>query len=83
MQELKEGLEMYRPLEQLKVRQTKIMLIGQIGTGKSSFFNTVNSIFRGYVTSQACSGTAEHSLTTQVYITGVIGLPVSLFFQAD
>jgi hypothetical protein len=30
----------------------------------------VNSIFRGYVTSQACSGTAEHSLTTQVHYRG-------------
>ncbi|XP_062610137.1 interferon-induced protein 44-like [Saccostrea cucullata] len=65
MQELKEEIENYRPLEQLKLRQTKALLIGQIGAGKSSFFNTVNSIFRGYVTSQACSGTADHSLTTQ------------------
>ncbi|XP_062574898.1 interferon-induced protein 44-like [Saccostrea cucullata] len=65
MQELKEEIENYRPLEQLKLRQTKVLLIGQIGAGKSSFFNTVNSIFRGYVTSQACSGTADHSLTTQ------------------
>lgn len=68
MQELKEEIENYKPLEQLKIQQTKILLIGQIGAGKSSFFNTVNSIFRGYVTSQACSGTAEHSLTTQVNI---------------
>ncbi|XP_052705624.1 interferon-induced protein 44-like [Crassostrea angulata] len=65
MQELKEEIENYKPLEQLKIQQTKILLIGQIGAGKSSFFNTINSIFRGYVTSQACSGTAEHSLTTQ------------------
>ncbi|XP_055996052.1 interferon-induced protein 44-like [Ostrea edulis] len=65
MRELKEELVLYTPPKQLKIRQTKILLIGQIGAGKSSFFNTVNSIFRGYVTSQACSGTAEHSLTTQ------------------
>nr|XP_022339418.1 interferon-induced protein 44-like isoform X2 [Crassostrea virginica] len=65
MQELKEEIENYKPLEELKIPQTRILLIGQIGAGKSSFFNTVNSIFRGYVTSQACSGTAEHSLTTQ------------------
>ena len=68
MQELKEEIENYKPLEELKIPQTRILLIGQIGAGKSSFFNTVNSIFRGYVTSQACSGTAEHSLTTQVTI---------------
>jgi hypothetical protein len=42
------------------------LLVGQVGAGKSSFFNTINSIFRGYITSQACSGNAEHSLTTVV-----------------
>uniref|UniRef100_A0A8C4SXF0 G domain-containing protein n=1 Tax=Erpetoichthys calabaricus TaxID=27687 RepID=A0A8C4SXF0_ERPCA len=30
----------------------KILLIGQIGAGKSSFFNSVKSIFRGHVTLQ-------------------------------
>ncbi|KAK3106183.1 hypothetical protein FSP39_014435 [Pinctada imbricata] len=64
MQELKEYVEMYKPLSEVKVSQAKILLIGQVGAGKSSFFNTINSIFRGYVTSQACSGSSEHSLTT-------------------
>ncbi|MBN3294275.1 IF44L protein, partial [Polypterus senegalus] len=30
------------------VAEPRILLIGQIGCGKSSFFNSVNSIFRGY-----------------------------------
>ncbi|KAJ8309041.1 hypothetical protein KUTeg_013915 [Tegillarca granosa] len=64
MQELKESIETYKPMKELKIPQAKILLIGQVGAGKSSFFNTINSIFRGYITSQACSGNAEHSLTT-------------------
>ncbi|KAK3105955.1 hypothetical protein FSP39_009431 [Pinctada imbricata] len=64
MLELKEYVEMYKPLSEVKFSQAKILLIGQVGAGKSSFFNTINSIFRGYVTSQACSGNSEHSLTT-------------------
>ncbi|XP_076099527.1 interferon-induced protein 44-like [Mytilus galloprovincialis] len=64
LNELKERVEKYKPLKDLKVPQARILLVGQVGAGKSSFFNTINSIFRGYITSQACSGNAEHSLTT-------------------
>lgn len=41
-----------------------ILLVGQVGAGKSSFFNTIKSIFRGHITSQAVAGEAAHSLTT-------------------
>ncbi|XP_063427095.1 interferon-induced protein 44-like [Mytilus trossulus] len=64
LNELKERVEKYKPLKDLKVPQARVLLVGQVGAGKSSFFNTINSIFRGYITSQACSGNAEHSLTT-------------------
>lgn len=63
---MKENIEQYKPLQELKVPQARLLLVGQVGAGKSSFFNTLNSIFRGYITSQACSGNAEHSLTTVV-----------------
>ncbi|CAG2189890.1 unnamed protein product [Mytilus edulis] len=64
LEELKANIEHYKPLKELKIQQARILLVGQVGAGKSSFFNTINSIFRGYITSQACSGNAEHSLTT-------------------
>jgi len=66
LQELKRNIEQYKPLKELNVDQARVLLVGQVGAGKSSFFNTINSIFRGYITSQACSGNAEHSLTTVV-----------------
>ena len=66
LQELKRNIEQYKPLKELNVDQARVLLVGQVGAGKSSFFNTINSIFRGYITSQACSGNSEHSLTTVV-----------------
>nr|XP_014435664.1 interferon-induced protein 44-like [Pelodiscus sinensis] len=47
------------------VPQIRILVIGPIGAGKSSFFNSVNSVFRGYVTSQAIAGSDNTSVTTQ------------------
>ncbi|XP_052677100.1 interferon-induced protein 44-like [Crassostrea angulata] len=64
MQALKESLLDYKPMTETKVTAANILLIGQIGAGKSSFFNSVNSIFRGKITSKACSGSFEHSVTT-------------------
>uniref|UniRef100_A0AAV2JJ02 G domain-containing protein n=1 Tax=Knipowitschia caucasica TaxID=637954 RepID=A0AAV2JJ02_KNICA len=40
-------------------------MVGQVGAGKSSFFNSINSVFRGNMTSQAIAGTAGKSVTTQ------------------
>ncbi len=48
------------------VKQARILLVGPVGAGKSSFFNSINSVFKGYVSSQANTGTAGTSLTTQV-----------------
>ncbi|EPY85592.1 hypothetical protein CB1_000366002 [Camelus ferus] len=57
--ELKEKLlsaiRTYKPYGDL-VHQTRILLLGPIGAGKSSFLNSVKSIFRGHVTNQALVG---------------------------
>ncbi|XDV27682.1 hypothetical protein PO909_031179 [Leuciscus waleckii] len=47
------------------VKQARILLVGPVGAGKSSFFNSINSVFKGYVSTQANTGTAGTSLTTQ------------------
>ncbi|XP_048739753.2 interferon-induced protein 44-like isoform X2 [Ostrea edulis] len=64
LQQLKEAVVDYEPESETNVTAANILLIGQIGAGKSSFFNSVNSIFRGKITSKARSGSFEHSLTT-------------------
>ncbi|XP_061594809.1 interferon-induced protein 44-like [Cololabis saira] len=60
--ELMESIETYEPTTS-SVSHAQILLIGPVGAGKSSFFNSVKSVFRGYVTNQAISSTT--SLTTQ------------------
>ncbi|XP_069334218.1 interferon-induced protein 44 [Eulemur rufifrons] len=48
-------LRTYKPYGDL-VPQVRILLLGPTGAGKSSFFNSVKSVFRGHVTCQALVG---------------------------
>ncbi|XP_062573039.1 interferon-induced protein 44-like [Saccostrea cucullata] len=64
VQQVKELIVDFEPESDAELSAVNILLIGQIGAGKSSFFNSVNSIFRGKITSKARSGSFEHSLTT-------------------
>ncbi|RXM31429.1 hypothetical protein EOD39_7006 [Acipenser ruthenus] len=45
--------------------ELRVLLVGPVGAGKSSFFNSVNSVFRGHVTNQAPAGSSATSLTTK------------------
>ncbi|KAH3798649.1 hypothetical protein DPMN_152251 [Dreissena polymorpha] len=51
----------------MKLQDYRILLIGPVGAGKSSFCNTVNSVFRGRMTQRAICGEGPHSITTAVY----------------
>ncbi|KTF82558.1 hypothetical protein cypCar_00047808 [Cyprinus carpio] len=62
--ELMEMIRNYKPLMK-SVSRVRILMIGPVGAGKSSFFNSINSIFTGHVTSKAISGSVGTSLTTQ------------------
>ncbi|XP_007560572.2 interferon-induced protein 44-like [Poecilia formosa] len=62
--ELMESIRTYKPTLS-SVSQARVLLIGQVGAGKSSFFNSINSVFRGHVTSQAIAGSSSTSLTTR------------------
>ncbi|KAL3872714.1 hypothetical protein ACJMK2_035920 [Sinanodonta woodiana] len=64
LKQLKESLENYEPPDALKIPETQILMVGPVGAGKSSFFNTINSIFKGRITQKGYTGSAEHSLTT-------------------
>ncbi len=67
LETLRAEIVQYTPPESLKMKQANILLVGQVGAGKSSFFNTITSIYRGHVTLQAVTGSSQRSLTTQVY----------------
>ncbi|CAK6984151.1 interferon-induced protein 44-like [Scomber scombrus] len=62
--ELMESIQFYKPMVD-SVSQIRVLLIGAVGAGKSSFFNSINSVFRGHVTNQATAGSSSTSLTTQ------------------
>lgn len=47
------------------VQKARVLLVGPVGAGKSSFFNSINSVFKGHVSCLANTGTAGTSLTTQ------------------
>lgn len=49
------------------VSQVRVLLLGPVSAGKSSFVNSVSSVFKGHITSLAESGSSSHftSVTTQ------------------
>lgn len=55
-------LRTYTPCTDL-VSEINILLLGPVGSGKSSFFNSVKSVFRGHVTRQAAVGSDVTSIT--------------------
>uniref|UniRef100_A0A3B4ADR6 G domain-containing protein n=1 Tax=Periophthalmus magnuspinnatus TaxID=409849 RepID=A0A3B4ADR6_9GOBI len=59
-----DSVSTYKPLCS-SVSRVRVLLVGPVGAGKSSFFNSINSVFRGHVTSQAMAGCSATSLTTQ------------------
>ncbi|XP_044230829.1 interferon-induced protein 44-like [Thunnus albacares] len=63
-QQLMKAIKNYKP-DIKTVQQARVLLVGPVGAGKSSFFNSINSAFRGNMTSQAIAGTAGKSVTTQ------------------
>ncbi|XP_013410369.1 interferon-induced protein 44-like [Lingula anatina] len=56
-----------------KVPAARLLLVGSVGAGKSSFFNTVRSVWKGKVRSQVATGTAPHSLTTKYRVYEIRG----------
>ncbi|XP_041646398.1 interferon-induced protein 44-like [Cheilinus undulatus] len=63
-EELMSKIRTYEPLIP-SVTTVRVLLIGAVGAGKSSFFNSISSVFRGHVTNQAMAGCSTTSLTTQ------------------
>ncbi|XP_040926598.1 interferon-induced protein 44-like isoform X1 [Betta splendens] len=66
--ELMDSIQVYKPIISF-VSQVRVLLIGPVGAGKSSFFNSVNSVFRGHVTSQAIAGCSQLAGLTKQFRT--------------
>lgn len=80
--ELKNYVIDYQPLE---VPEINVLLVGQIGAGKSSLLNTMNSIFKGEISSRAWAGSSENSVTTSVFIIALLRYHIyqSFIFMCD
>lgn len=63
-------LRAYKPHADL-VSRIRILLLGPVGSGKSSFFNSVKSVFHGHTTRQATVGSDNTSITEQYRIYSV------------
>ncbi|XP_034306903.2 interferon-induced protein 44-like [Magallana gigas] len=61
---MKEFIRSFQPKEELNVPEVNILLVGQVGAGKSSVVNTINSIWKGEISTRSWAGSSEHSLTT-------------------
>ncbi|XP_048053898.1 interferon-induced protein 44-like isoform X2 [Megalobrama amblycephala] len=64
---LKEKLENFSPSDP-NVKEIKILVAGQVGAGKSSFINSIESVFQGRICSRALvsSSAVGHSFTQKL-----------------
>jgi len=62
---LREEVQTHKLCKDAGIEYINILLVGEISAGKSSFFNSLNSVYAGHVTTIANSGFGEESLTTQ------------------
>ena len=83
---LKQDVEEYWPLREMGVSEDvipyiNILLLGPVGAGKSSFFNTLNSFFRERLSIQARAGSSDTSLTRSFNIYTIISKRRPLKFR--
>ena len=65
-EKLKEEIQTHEIIEEAGIEQINVLLVGDVAAGKSSFFNSVESVFAGFVTSTAEAGPDAGIVTKQV-----------------
>ncbi|XP_052788757.1 interferon-induced protein 44-like [Mya arenaria] len=62
-QKLLQEIASMQPYSELKLKEYRVLLIGPVGAGKSSFVNTVCSAFKSRIVQRAGCGKERHSFT--------------------
>ncbi|XP_053403377.1 interferon-induced protein 44-like [Mercenaria mercenaria] len=73
LDDLKNEMDTWSPPHDVGLNSANILLLGSCGAGKSSFFNTITSVFRGRITRQAVCGSSEQGLTVKYRMHSVRG----------
>ncbi|XP_053392236.1 interferon-induced protein 44-like [Mercenaria mercenaria] len=66
VEEIKKQLKEKKPIRGLGIKKYNVLLIGTIGVGKSSFYNTLATAFRDKVETFAPTGGSKGSVTNQI-----------------
>ncbi|KAH3817363.1 interferon-induced protein 44-like [Dreissena polymorpha] len=64
---LTEDIVSFKPSCELGLSDIRILMLGTVGTGKSSFYNTINSAFKGRISHNAPCGVASNGITIAVW----------------
>lgn len=68
--QLMDEIESFEAPDEARIDSVNVLLVGEVSAGKSSFFNSVDSVFKGRVMTKAHTGEGNQwtaaSLTTQV-----------------
>ncbi|XP_052802952.1 interferon-induced protein 44-like [Mya arenaria] len=78
LERLEEEVKGIQPPEELDVPHFNILLMGPLGSGKSSFCNLVSSVFRGRISHRARVGGDSETSTTTMFTPYTFGDKVSL-----
>ncbi|KAH3702009.1 interferon-induced protein 44-like [Dreissena polymorpha] len=63
LETLTEDIISFKPSGELGLSDVRILMQGPVGMGKSSFYNTINSVFKGRISQSAPCGVAKSGIT--------------------
>ncbi|XP_052284905.1 interferon-induced protein 44-like isoform X2 [Dreissena polymorpha] len=63
LETLTEDIVSFKPSGKLGLSDVRILMLGPVGTGKSSFYNTINSVFKGRISQSAPCGVATNGIS--------------------
>ncbi|KAH3776046.1 hypothetical protein DPMN_177459 [Dreissena polymorpha] len=61
---LMEEIVAFKPPREMGLSAVRVLMLGPVGSGKSSFYNTINSVFKGRISQGARTGKSAHSITS-------------------